>query len=150
MNLKRLKKKQNYYKQSIIASNMKKITIIFLGLFMSVISYAQITINPYVRGRNSDGTIYKIELTNNETIVYIKFPKQNTLGGWIQFSSATVLVPSNAWSLENARKSKLEFPDFAPTPELAGLYADAIRRIREGRAAMSENGWLIRNLGQIN
>lgn len=126
---------------------MKKITIIFLGLFMSVISYAQITINPYVRGRNSDGTIYKIELTNNETIVYIKFPKQNTLGGWIQFSSATVLVPSNAWSLENARKSKLEFPDFAPTPELAGLYADAIRRIREGRAAMSENGWLIRNLG---
>lgn len=122
--------------------------VLFLILLLSTIStYAQVTNNPYVRGKNNDGIIYKIELTANEAIVYIKVPKQSTWGGWIQFSSATVLVPSDEWSLENARKSKLDFPDFVPSAELAGVYADAIRRIKEGRQTMSDLGYLIRSLG---
>lgn len=122
--------------------------VLFLILLLSTLStYAQVTNNPYVRGKNNDGIIYKIELTANETIVYIKVPKQSTWGGWIQFSSATVLVPSDEWSLENARKSKLDFPDFVPSAELAGVYADAIRRIKEGRQTMSDLGYLIRSLG---
>lgn len=122
--------------------------VLFLILLLSTIStYAQVTNNPYVRGKNNDGIIYKIELTADETIVYIKVPKQRTWGGWIQFSSATVLVPSDQWSLESARKSKLDFPDFVPSAELAGLYADAIRRIKEGRQTMSDLGYLIRSLG---
>ena len=122
--------------------------VLFLILLLSTLStYAQVTNNPYVRGKNNDGIIYKIELTTNETIVYIKVPKQSTWGGWIQFSSATVLVPTDAWDINDARKSKLEFPDFLPSAELAGVYADAIRRIKEGRQVMSDAGFLIRGLG---
>ena len=106
--------------------------VLFLILLLSTLStYAQVTNNPYVRGKNNDGIIYKIELTANETIVYIKVPKQRTWGGWIQFSSATVLVPTDVWDINDARKSKLEFPDFLPSVELAGVYADAIRRIKD-------------------
>ena len=122
--------------------------VFFLILLLSTLStYAQVTNNPYVRGKNNDGIIYKIELTANETIVYIKVPKQRTWGGWIQFSSATVLVPTDAWDINNARKSKLEFPDFLPSAKLAGAYADVIRRIKEGRQVMSDAGFLIRGLG---
>jgi hypothetical protein len=96
--------------------------VLFLTLLLSTLStYAQVTNNPYVRGKNNDGIIYKIELTANETIVYIKVPKQNTWGAWIQFSSATVLVPTDAWDINDARKSKLEYPDFLPSAELAGV-----------------------------
>ena len=126
---------------------MKRV-VLFLFLLISTINiYAQVTNNPYVRGKNNDGIIYKIELTADETVVYIKVPKQSTWGGWIQFSSATVLVPSDEWSLENARGSNLGFPDFVPPAELAGAYADAIRRIKEGRQKMSDAGFLIRSLG---
>lgn len=122
--------------------------VFFLILLLSTLStYAQVTNNPYVRGKNNDGIIYKIELTANETIVYIKVPKQRTWGGWIQFSSATVLVPTDAWDINDARKSKLEFPDFLPSAKLAGAYADVIRRIKEGRQVMSDAGFLIRGLG---
>lgn len=126
---------------------MKRFVLFLILLFSTLSTYAQVTNNPYVRGKNNDGIIYKIELTADETIVYIKVPKQSTWGGWIQFSSATVLVPSDEWSLENARKSKLDFPDFVPSAELAGVYADAIRRIKEGRQTMSDLGYLIRSLG---
>lgn len=122
--------------------------VLFLILLLSTLStYAQVTNNPYVRGKNNDGIIYKIELTANETIVYIKIPKQRTWGGWIRFSSATVLVPTDEWDINGARKSKLDFPDFLPSAELAEVYADAIRRIKEGRQVMSDAGYLIRGLG---
>ena len=39
------------------------------------------------------------------------------------------------------------FPDFLPSSEYAQLYADALRRIREGRETMSKAGFLIRSLG---
>ena len=86
-------------------------------------------------------------LTNNETIVTIKVPRSKQWGGWVRFSSATVLVPADAWSINDARRSRLGFPDFLPSSEYAQLYADAIRRIREGRETMSEAGFLIRSLG---
>lgn len=122
--------------------------VLFLILLLSTIStYAQVTNNPYVRGKNNDGIIYKVELTNDETIVYIKVPKQDTWGGWIQFSSATVLVPCDVWSLESARNSRLAFPDAPYSADLAGLYAQAVQRVREGRQMMSDAGFLIRSLG---
>lgn len=122
--------------------------VLFLILLLSTLStYAQVTMKPYVQGKNSDGVIEKIVLTDDETIVHIRFPKQNTWGGWILFSSATVLVPTDAWDLSNARKFYLTFPDFAPSAELMGLYADAVKRIREGRQTMSDLGFLIRSLG---
>lgn len=126
---------------------MKKVALFLFMLIWTISAYAQVTMKPYVQGKNSDGVIEKIVLTDNETIVHIRFPKQNTWGGWIQFSSATVLVPTDAWDLSNARKSYLTFPDFAPSAELMGLYADAVKRIREGRQTMSDLGFLIRSLG---
>lgn len=126
---------------------MKKILSLVFLLFIAISAYAQITNNPYVRGKNNDGIIYKVELTNDETIVYIKVPKQDTWGGWIQFSSATVLVPSDVWSLESARNSRLAFPDAPYSADLAGLYAQAVQRVREGRQMMSDAGFLIRSLG---
>lgn len=126
---------------------MKRFALFLILLCSTLSTYAQVTKNPYVRGKNNDGIIYKIELTADETIVYIKVPKQRTWGGWIQFSSATVLVPSDQWSLENARKSKLDFRYFVPPAELAGVYADALRNVKEGRQTMSDLGYLIRSLG---
>lgn len=110
-------------------------------------SIAQTTYNPSVQSKNNDGVIESITLTGKETIVKIRFPKQKTSGGWVRFSSATVLVPVDAWDISNARKSRLVYPEFAPSAQLANLYADAIRRIKEGRQTMSEEGFLIRSLG---
>ena len=116
-------------------------------MFVSISILAQTTINPRVQSKNNPGIIERIVLTDEETIVYVKVPKQNTWGGWVQFSSATVLVPDEFWSIDEARRLNLEYPDFLPSAELAGLYQEAIKRIRAWRDTMSEAGWLIRGLG---
>ena len=122
---------------------------LFLSLLIVSVStvFSQTTYSPIVRSQNNGCIIEKIELTNNETIVTIKVPRSKQWGGWVRFSSATVLVPADAWSINDARRSRLGFPDFLPSSEYAQLYADAIRRIREGRETMSEAGFLIRGLG---
>ena len=107
----------------------------------------QTTYSPTVKSRNNQCVIEKVQLTDDETIVTIKVPRSKQWGGWVRFSSATVLVPTDAWDINDARRSKLEFPDFVPSSEYAQLYADAIRRIKEGRKTMSEAGFLIRSLG---
>lgn len=111
------------------------------------LAIAQTTYSPVVRSKNNSGVIEKVQLTNDETIVTIKVPRSKQWGAWVRFSSATVLVPADAWNINDARRSKLGFPDLLPSPEYAQLYADAIRRIREGRETMSEAGFLIRSLG---
>ena len=123
--------------------------IVIINVFMTCLSFvsAQTTYSPVVRSKNNDCIIEKVQLTNNETIVTIKVPRSKQWGGWVRFSSATVLVPADAWSINDARRSRLGFPDFLPSSEYAQLYADAIRRIREGRKTMSEAGFLIRSLG---
>lgn len=63
-------------------------------MFVSISILAQTTVNPRVQSKNNPGIIERIVLTDEETIVYVKVPKQNTWGGWVQFSSATVLVPT--------------------------------------------------------
>jgi hypothetical protein len=122
---------------------------LFLSLLIASVStvFSQTTYSPIVRSQNNGCIIEKIELTNNETIVTIKVPRSKQWGGWVRFSSATVLVPVDAWSINDARRSRLGFPDFLPSSEYAQLYADAIRRIRKGRETMSEAGFLIRGLG---
>ena len=121
----------------------------FLILFSVCVkmSFAQTTYSPVVGSKNNGCTIDKVQLTNDETIITIKVPRSKQWGGWVRFSSATVLVPSDAWSINDARRSRLGFPDFLPSSEYAQLYADALRRIREGRETMSKAGFLIRSLG---
>lgn len=109
--------------------------------------FGQTTYSPTLKSRNNQCTIEKVQLTNDETIVTIKVPRSKQWGGWVRFSSATVLVPTDAWNINDARRSKLDFPDFIPSSEYAQLYADAIRRTKEGRQTMSEAGFLIRSLG---
>ena len=109
-------------------------------------SFAQTTYSPVVGSKNNGCIIDKVQLTNDETIITIKVPRSKQWGGWVRFSSATVLVPSDAWSINDARRSSLGFPDFLPSSEYAQLYADALRRIREGRETMSKAGFLIRSL----
>lgn len=113
----------------------------------SLMAFAQTTYQPTVKSQNNNCIIEKVQLTNNETIVTIKVPRSRQWGGWVRFSSATVLVPVDAWSINDARRSNLGIPNFLPSSEYAQLYADAIRRIREGRETMSKAGFLIRSLG---
>lgn len=128
-----------------------RLQIPFLVLSFLLMSFSmlfgQTTYSPTLKSRNNQCVIEKVQLTDDETIVTIKVPRSKQWGGWVRFSSATVLVPTDAWSINDARRSKLDFPDFVPSSEYAQLYADAIRRIKEGRQTMSEAGFLIRSLG---
>lgn len=126
---------------------IKRLLVFFLMFVLPVLTFSQTTYNPSVQSRNNSGTITKVTLTDTETIVYITFPKYNVWGGWIKICSATVLVPCDAWNIENARKSNLTFDNMNPVAGYEQLYVDAIRRVKEGRQVMSNNGWLIRNLG---
>lgn len=127
---------------------MKKFLFaLFLSILITARSLAQETLNPIVESQNNPATIEKIVLTDNETIVYIKIPKQRALGGWVQISSATVLVPMGAWSIEEARRLRLNYPDYVPSAAYSGIYKDAIQRINDWREAMDKQGWIIRNLG---
>lgn len=53
---------------------MKRVIISIFVLFITLTSYAQVTLNPYVQSKNNPGVIEKIVLTDEETIVYIKMP----------------------------------------------------------------------------
>ena len=125
----------------------------FISLLVcAVLSYfavsAQITYNPSVQSQNNKGKILSVNITNNETIIKIQFPK----GGTHSISSATVLVPCDAWNISDARRSNLKAIP-APPPGMnltqyhIKLYSDAVQRVREGRKDLSERGWLIRHLG---
>ena len=125
-------------------------TIIFLSLLVSTMClHAQVTNYPFVKGQNNYGEIYKIKLTNDETIVYIKYPKQKSWGAWVMINSATVIVPSDVWDINDARKARVAFPEYAPTLENSALYAEAVRKIKENRQILSDAGFLIRNLGPL-
>lgn len=127
---------------------LQKLFLILIFLIVSVsMLLGQTTYSPTLTSRNNQCVIEKVQLTDDETIVTIKVPRSKQWGGWVRFSSATVLVPTDAWDINDARRSKLDFPDFVPSSEYAQLYADAIRRIKEGRKTMSEAGFLIRSLG---
>lgn len=127
---------------------LQKLFLILNFLIVSIsMLFGQTTYSPTLKSRNNQCVIEKVQLTDDETIVTIKVPRSKQWGGWVRFSSATVLVPTDAWDINDARRSKLDFPDFVPSSEYAQLYADAIRRIKEGRKIMSEAGFLIRSLG---
>ena len=121
----------------------------FLILFSVCVkmSFAQTTYSPVVGSKNNGCIIDKVQLTNDETIITIKVPRSKQWGGCVRFSSATVLVPSDEWSINYARRLRLEPPALPPSSQYAQLYADIIRQIREGRERMSKAGFLIRSLG---
>ena len=127
-------------------NNMTRILFFLLLTINSIISLGQTTYNPTVQSRNNNATITKVTLTSTETIVYITVPKSKQWGGWVRFSSATVLVPCEDWNINDARRSDLS-GNIYPVAGYESLYADAVKRLREGRQIMSDNGWLIRSLG---
>ena len=125
----------------------KFFTIFSIFMASTSLAIAQTTYSPVVRSKNNSGVIEKVQLTNNETIVTIKVPRSKQWGASVEFSSATVLVPTDAWDINDARRLNLDVPNYLPSSEYAQLYADLIRRIREGREVMSKAGFLIRSLG---
>lgn len=104
----------------------------------------QTTYFPYVRSKNNSCTITKIELTETETIVTIQVPGKGIYSS-VSFSSNTVLVPSEAWDINESRRWNLEITGF---PADLQLYAMALNNVRKGRELLSEKGWLIRSLGR--
>ena len=88
-------------------NNMTRILFFLLLTINSIISLGQTTYNPTVQSRNNNATITKVTLTSTETIVYITVPKSKQWGGWVRFSSATVLVPCEDWNINDARRSDL-------------------------------------------
>ena len=124
-----------------------RIVFIFILYLLPIFAFAQTTYYPSVQSSNNDGTITEVQLTSTETIVKIRIPKSNRIGGWVRFNSATVLVPCEAWNIQDARRSSLSIVGLRPVSGYEQLYVDAMKRIREGRQIMSDNGWLIRGLG---
>ena len=124
-----------------------RIVFVVIMYLLPIFALAQTTYNPSVQSSNNDGTITEVKLTSTETIIKIRFPKSNRIGGWVMFNSATVLVPCEAWNIQDARRSSLSVVGLRPVSGYEQLYVDAMRRIREGRQIMSDNGWLIRGLG---
>ncbi len=125
---------------------MKNTLIIILLVVCSLFyntAYSQTTYNPDVASSNNNNVIQQITITDSETIVYLKCPRS----GWISFSSATVMVPYEAWSLNDLRRSDLSYPDRLPSAEYAQIYASTIKKVKEGRQTMSNLGFLIRGLG---
>lgn len=83
---------------------MTRILFFLLLTINSIIALGQTTYNPTIQSRNNNATITKVTLTSTETIIYITVPKSKQWGGWISFSSATVLVPCEDWNINDARK----------------------------------------------
>lgn len=86
---------------------MTRILFFLLLTINSIIALGQTTYNPTIQSRNNNATITKVTLTSTETIIYITVPKSKQWGGWVRFSSATVLVPCEDWNINDARKSDL-------------------------------------------
>ena len=107
---------------------MKKIVLFILCLCGFLNLDAQTTNYPYCVS-NNPGVIESITLTETETIVRIRYPKQNRFNSDIYWSSSMVMLPVD---------------------EAYG-YTDAFNRemaqINELKRALSNGGFLIRNLG---
>lgn len=115
--------------------NRLYITLSFIIIGASLL-FAQTTYNPKVRYSNSSCTIEMVELTEDETIVTVQAPRLSGLdaflgGGWIRISSKTIIMPTNNWSIKDARI-------------LASGYC--INESSELKA-LNKDGWLIRGLG---
>lgn len=125
---------------------MKKFLFIILFIALCFISKAQVTYSPIVGSKNNIATIEKIELTANETIVTIKYPRQKR-GSWVRFSSATAIIPHDQLDINIARKMHLEIPNVLPPAGYEQVYAQAVSKVKRDRAALDELGLLIRHLG---
>ena len=125
---------------------MKKFLFIILFIALCFISKAQVTYSPIVGSKNNDATIEKIELTDNETIVTIKYPRKKR-GSWVSFSSVTAMIPHDKLDINVARKMHLEIPNVLPPAGYEQIYAQAVSRIKRDKASLEELGVLIRHLG---
>ena len=71
---------------------LQKLFLILNFLIVSVsMLFGQTTYSPTLKSRNNQCVIEKVQLTDDETIVTIKVPRSKQWGGWVRFSSATVV-----------------------------------------------------------
>lgn len=129
-----------------IVNTMRKLLFVISFLVLCINLKAQVFHSPIVGSKNNIATIYKVVLTNDETIVTIKYPRQKR-GSWVRFSSATAIIPHDRIDINDARKFHLEIPDVLPPAGYEQIYAKAANKIRESRAALNEMGMLIKHLG---
>lgn len=125
---------------------MKKIVPLILCLYRFLILDAQTTNYPYCVS-NNPGVIESITLTETETIVRIRYPKQSRFNSDIYWSSAMVMLPVDEIPLNTLRNTNLK-----PNSDLLAYgYTAAFNRqmaqINETKRALSNAGFLIRNLG---
>lgn len=125
---------------------MKRILFIISFFVLCAISNAQVTYSPFVGSKNNIATIEKVELTDDETIVTIKYPRQKR-GSWVRFSSVTAIIPHDQLDIIDARKMHLEIPNVLPPAGYEQIYAQAVSRVKRDRAALDELGMLIKHLG---
>lgn len=131
---------------------MKNIISIILCVICSIFcieAYSQTTYKPQVRSANNNNIIEKITITNSETIVYLKCPRVRLWGGWLSFSSATVIAPSKYEFVKNNRKTDLRYPEWVSgmSAEYYAMTEKIVKRINTDRQIMSDLGYLIRSLG---
>lgn len=128
---------------------MKKILLLLSFIILKTyVLFCQTTFNPIVQSQNNKCTIEQIELTKDETIVTIKVPTSRISGAYVSFSSNTVLVPSDSLDIYEAREISLRHDDFKPSDvwEIP-LYAKYYEILDAYKKSLSDDGWLIRNLG---
>ena len=65
----------------------KKLLISIVLLLLSLVSFAQVTYKPYVKNKNNNCIIEKVELTENNTIVTILVPSSKNKKDCVSFSS---------------------------------------------------------------
>ena len=127
-------------------SNRLLLTFI-LTLVISFVQ-GQVTYSPSVGSKNNDGVIESVTITDVETIVRIRFPKQYQAGGWISFSSNTIMCPMDAFKLSDLRSTNLIPPS---TDMISYGYADLYKQRKEEYNEVRQNlwnyGYLIRGLG---
>lgn len=124
---------------------MYKFYLLIPIVLLPLCSKGQTTIRPSMESTNNYIDIDKVELTETETIVYLRIRSQKYKT--VSFSSATVMVPYDDINISDLRNWCLEIPFLPVSPSNQSLRIENIKRIKKDRAWMNELGYMIRGLG---
>lgn len=123
---------------------MKRIIPLLFAIFCSVSILGQISY-PHTDSQNNRAEIYKVELTDNETIVYLKLKSKAYRS--FSISSSTIVVPLEKMPTE-FQTMNLELPSTPNSRINVGLWAKGVEGITKARQMLSDDGFLIRSLGK--
>lgn len=126
----------------------KRLIILFIFTCLFVVLQGQVTYSPSVKSKNNDGVIESVTITDSETIVRIRYPKQYQVGSWVSFSSNTIMCPMDEFKLSDLRSINL----VSPSTDMisygyADLYKQRKKEYNETRQILWDYGYLIRSLG---